>query len=88
MGQEAGESLVIIAAGLLGFHGREKEPFITCLYPLLVRRDQWWPNFHRAGYFPHEYFTAPYACFASSRVSACRNRSVKIEKNELSSFCC
>jgi len=31
VGQEAGESLVISAAGLLGFHGREKKSFITCL---------------------------------------------------------
>jgi len=41
VGQEAGESLVISVAELLGFHGREKESFITCLYALPVRRDQW-----------------------------------------------
>lgn len=64
VGQEAGESLVIRAVGLSRFHGREKELFITCLYPLLVRRDQWWPNFHRAGYFPHQYFAAAYVCYA------------------------
>lgn len=70
LGQEAGESLVIRAGGLSRFHGREKESFITCLYPLLVRRDQWWPNFHRAGYFPHQYFAAAYVCSAEGYASS------------------
>lgn len=69
VGQEAGESLVISAAGLLGFRGREKESFITCLYALLVRRDQWWQNFHKAGYFPHQHFSAAYVCYAEGYAS-------------------